>query len=106
MTGSLLGVDNDVASFLCEGLQCGSFLLRNPLDGNYDIYISDKQKWIGGIAELIAGTSTFKVGFLTPPPLAFSDTSFTGFAYQIEEGFSTGYPLPIASLFNVMKPFE
>lgn len=105
-TGNLLGVDNDLTSLLCEGLQCGSFHLRISQDNDFDYYLPDEQRWTGGIGEVIDGTATFRVGFYRPPAEAHYATSYTGFAYLIEHGFSIGYPRPAVSLFNVIKPFE
>lgn len=105
-TGNLLGVDNDVTSFLCECLQCGSFYLRINMDNDFEYYSLKKQRIIGGLWELMQGTATFRVGFYGVPQGVLPLTSYTGFAYLSEQGFSIGYPRPVVSLFNAVKVFE
>lgn len=100
-------MDNDLTSMLCEGLQCKAFTLGKPKDRKFDSYEPNEQKWRGGTGDIIDGTATFKVGFTIPPRQAYLDTSITSsYSYFIERGFGIGYPRPIVSLFNIVKPYE
>lgn len=99
-------MDNDLSAFLCEGLQCESFLLRINTDNDFDYYLEEEQRWIGGLGEVIKGTATFKVGFYTPSVEGYHVTSYSTHAYFNEIGFSISYPAPDVSIFNVVRIFE
>lgn len=108
-TGNIIGTDNDVTSFLCDGLECGSFHLRYSMNFEGEYYYEDEKKWSGAIGEVINETATFRIAIYFPPRNAdhdYAETSYTSFIYVNEEGFSIGYPAPKFSNFDIVMAFE
>lgn len=88
-TGNLLGVDNEISSLLCQGLQCESYSLSVPSSNRFDQYSAKDKKRKGRTGELLAGKADFALGFPTAPRQAYMRLSITGYSNNVYCSFQT-----------------